>query len=398
MHTGVANLPLHGGRAPVWLFRRMSSLAREIARIIIEEEGEGSLLVRLSDPFWFQALGCLLGFDWHSSGLTTTTCGALKEGLGDLQPELGFFVAGGKGARSRRTPQEILEAGARLAPAVDPEKLITASRLSAKVDSAAVQDGYQIYHHAFFFTRTGQWAVVQQGMNEQSGYARRYHWLSTAIADPVEEPHAAVCCDQRGAGLNLVARASRANRQALPELAAEQPERLLTEISRLRTLNLPSRHALLVEDVHPERLRRVLLSTYEHAPADFRELLLTAGLGARTLRALSLTAELLFGASPSFEDPARFAFAHGGKDGHPYPVDRQTYDRTIDFLARVVGRARVDRSERRGAFERLSKWATAGAEAGEGAPGAPAAPPRRVRRRAGSTPSAPATGTQLDLL
>ncbi|MGE5789432.1 MAG: DUF763 domain-containing protein, partial [Syntrophaceae bacterium] len=240
MKTGVTHLPLHGGRAPAWLFGRMKLLAREIVLVILQEFGPGELLRRLSDPFWFQAMGCALGFDWHSSGLTTTTCGAIKEGIKGMEHEIGFFVCGGKGRVSRATPREIQEHGKHLR--VDSECLVYASRMSAKVDSAAVQDGYQLYHHVILFDREGNWAVVQQGMNDETKYARRYHWLGAGPVDFVCEPHQAVCCDSRGEALNLVALEGEANRAASTSLASEPPERVLGELRHLERLDLPARH------------------------------------------------------------------------------------------------------------------------------------------------------------
>jgi hypothetical protein len=296
----------------------------------------------------------VLGFDWHSSGVTTTVTGAVKEGLRGREADLGLFAAGGKGAASRNTPHEVTTACDRLSR--DPAPLVHASRTAAKVDSAAVQDGYQLYHHAFFFTEGG-WCVVQQGMNEESRTARRYHWLSERVADFVNEPHAAVCCDQRGGVLNLVADDSAAARSASAELARESPERTLEVLEQAPILVMPDRHALSAEDIDPRYLRRILLKTYERAPEDFEALLGMPGVGAKTLRALALASELIYGARASTRDPARFSFAHGGKDGHPYPVDRTTYDQTIDILRRALDRARLDRSERISALKRLADLA-----------------------------------------
>lgn len=354
MKTGITHLPLHGGRAPAWLFGRMKHLAREIVLVILHDFGSQELLRRLSDPFWFQALGCALGFDWHSSGLTTTTCGAIKEGIKGMEHEIGFFVCGGKGRVSRETPREISDHGNHLR--VDPEKLIYASRMSAKVDSAAVQDGYQLYHHVFLFDREGKWAVVQQGMNDGTKYARRYHWLGTGPVDFVCEPHQAVCCDGRVEALNLVAREGEANRTASVSLASESPERILGEVKHIAHLEMPARHAVTREEINEKHLHRVLLKTYERRPEDFEALLGMAGVGAKTLRALALLSELLYGAKPSFRDPARFSFAHGGKDGHPYPVDRELYDRSIDFLKEIVNAARIGDYEKKRSFNRLSAF------------------------------------------
>lgn len=354
MRTGIANLPLHGGRVPAWLFGRMKHLAREISCLILYDFGPEELLRRLSDPFWFQAFGCALGFDWHSSGLTTTVCGALKEGLRGMEHEVGFFVAGGKGRASRRTPDEILQHGRRLA--VDPETLVYASRMSAKVDSAAVQDGYRLYHHVFFFDREGRWAVIQQGLNDENRYARRYHWLGIDPIDFVCEPHQAVCCEKKSPVLNLVALEGKENRRRSTELAAEHPKRVIGEWRAIQTLKLPSHHDVTRDMIGPEYFHRVLLKTYEEQPESFERLLGLNGVGPKTLRALSLMAEIIYGAKRSFRDPARFSFAHGGKDGHPYPVDRETYDRSIAFLGDLINKAAIGHFEKKKAFERLKAF------------------------------------------
>ncbi len=360
--TGIANLPLHRGRAPRWLFDRMCRLAREIVVAIVEDYGPREVLSRLADPFWFQALGCVLGFDWHSSGVTTTVCGAIKEGTRGLERELGLFVCGGKGKASRRTPTEIAQRGDYVD--ADPGALIYASRMSAKVDSSAVQDGFQVYHHSFFFASDGAWCVVQQGMNEKTGFARRYHWLSDSIDDFVNEPHAAICCDERGRALNLVAEESAVARGRMAELSREKPASLVAELKLVRSLTLPRRHHVSAADIDPARLAKVFLSTYQRKPRGFEELLGMRGVGAKTLRALALLSEVLYGDAPSFRDPARFSFAHGGKDGHPYPVDRETYDQSIDVLRRAVAAARLGRSEKLHALRRLGGFARAASGAG----------------------------------
>ncbi len=353
MRTGTARLPLHTGRAPRWLFERMVRLAREIVRLLVEEHGPDEVLRRLSDPFWFQALGCVLGFDWHSSGVTTTVCGALKEALRPTGGDLGLFVAGGKGRASRRTPKEIETACE--APGLDAAPLVRASRMSAKVDSAAVQDDHQIYHHAFFFTARGSWCVVQQGMCAEARTARRYHWLGEGVRAFDEEPHAAVCAQGPRPTLNLVARESGGARDASVELC-RSPEVVLDAVARARELRMPARHLVSLADVDPRYLRRILLETYERAPGDFETLLGLPGVGAKTLRALALTAELVYGTPASTRDPARFSFAHGGKDRTPFPVDRETYDRTIELLRRAVDRSRVDRSDKVKALRRLARF------------------------------------------
>ncbi len=353
MRIGTADLPLHYGSAPRWLFTRMRALAGKIAEVVVLEYGPSGFLERISDPFWFQALGCVLGFDWHSSGLTTTTCGAIKEGIRGNEEGLGLFVAGGKGATSRKTPMEIAAWGERTGIEADP--LIYASRTAAKVDSAAVQDGYQIYHHTFFFDKDGNWAVVQQGMNAVNKMARRYHWISKNVSDFVCEPHAAICCDSRAPSLNLVARESASTRQASAQVACETPARVISELSHLKHITLPKRHAVMLSDIDPKRLSRIFLKTYAAQPRGFEALLTTPGVGAKTLRALSLIAELVYGKPPSFTDPARFSFAHGGKDGTPYPVDRATYDRSIDIISRAIRRAKLGNAEELRALRRLDQ-------------------------------------------
>ena len=368
--TGYANLPLHPGRAPAWLFTRMTRLAREIATHVVFDLGPEELLRRLSDPFWFQALGCVLGFDWHSSGVTTTVTGALKEGLRGIEHELGVYSQGGKGATSRKTPLEIRERCDQLA--IDSGPLVYASRMAAKVDSAAVQDGYQLYHHAFFFSRAGHWCVIQQGMSDGTRTARRYHWLSESVTSFVNEPHEAICSDLTAPTLNLVAAEHEPLRLTSVELASGSPERVIGVVrhagvnlkragqlpfEEAPTLDMPGRHALALRDVDPRRLESVLLTTYERAPQDFETLLGMEGVGARTLRALTLVSEVIYGTSASTRDPARFAFAHGGKDGTPFPVDRATYDRTIDTLHRAMAQAKVDRSDKLDALKRLGRFA-----------------------------------------
>jgi hypothetical protein len=352
--VGTAELPLHYGSAPRWLFRRMALLAREVSVAIVSEFGTQEMLRRLSDPVWFQSFGCVLGFDWHSSGVTTTVCGALKVGLQEVQHELGLYVAGGKGGTSRKTPQEIEAQGPNLS--VDPAGLVYASRMSAKVDSTALQDGYQIYHHAFIFDQAGHWCVVQQGMNVDKRYARRYHWLSEGLQHFVVEPHNAVCCDQRGQVLNMVARESADARTGSAVLARDMPGRLIGELQRLQELELPPRHELWLADVNPRRLEKIFLTTYEKQPQDFEALLGIPGVGPKTIRALSLLSEIVCNAEVSTRDPARFSFAHGGKDGYPYPVDRETYDRSIEILRSALRRAKLGQRDKLEAFKRLSLW------------------------------------------
>ncbi len=346
MKTGVAHLPLHGGKAPRWLFEKMVTLSGAILELMVMDQGPDKVLDYLSNPFWFQAFGCVLGFDWHSSGLTTTTCGAVKEALKKRGLDMGLFAAGGKGKTSRKTPDEITSVCDTLGLSLG-EALVQTSRLVAKVDSAAVQDGYQLYHHAFFFTRSGKWAVVQQGMHAGNRYARRYHWLSDAVSSFVDEPHKAILGNHRQETiLNLVARRSRPSRDAMVTLAAQSPERLVTEIKKIDTLSLPRHHPIHAETFRPAHLEKTLLTTYETPPEGFEELLLIRGLGPKTLRALALLSEVMFGEIPSFREPAVYSFAHGGKDGHPYPVDLKTYQNSIDTLDRCIQQARLGRGDK----------------------------------------------------
>ena len=352
--TGIANLPLHYGKAPRWLFDRMVKLAREITIAIVTDSGAEEMLRRLSDPYWFQSLGCILGFDWHSSGVTTTLCGALKEGIKGLEPDLGLFIAGGKGRTSRQTPSEIEGWGEKIS--LDPAPLVYASRMSAKVDSAAVQDGYQLYHHTFLFTADGSWTVIQQGMNKVNRYARRYHWLGETVSNFVNEPHSAILSEARGQVLNLVASESGSARTTIADIAAEQkPQDILAELKKLKTLNLPAHHPIGVHDLHPDSLSKILLSAYEHQPQDFEQLLGLRGVGPKTIRALSLISELVYGVAPSYRDPARYSFAHGGKDGIPYPVDRKTYDQSIELLRKAIHKTRLGIREKNETLNRLRK-------------------------------------------
>ena len=356
MRTGIANLPLHGGRAPRWLFERMTRLAREIVVHLVAEHGPAEVLLRFSDPYWFQAFGCVLGFDWHSSGVTTTACGAVKEGIKGMEQELGLFAAGGKGAASRKTPLQIEQPCDRLGR--DPAPLVAASRLSAKVDNAALQDGYQLYHHSFFFTREGQWCVVQQGMNDDNGMARRYHWVSEGLDSFVVEPHSAICCDTReNRLLNLVDCQSEGARAAITEITRAPDLEVDRTIARLPTLDMPRHHLLDAADIRPSQLHKVLVQTWERPPENFQALLSTPGLGPRTLRALALVAELIYGQRAASRDPAAYAFAHGGKDGTPYPVHRERYDRTIETFHTALQQAKLGRSEKLEALRRLASWA-----------------------------------------
>jgi hypothetical protein len=334
----------------------MTQLAPAIAEVIVLEQGRSAFLNRLSDPYWFQAFGCVLGFDWHSSGVTTTVCGALKEGLAQRSSELGIFVAGGKGKASRRTPLELTNFGTRLG--LDGARLAYNSRMAAKVDSAAIQDGFGIYHHSFFLTADGEWAVVQQGMRGNDGTARRYHWLGSQVSDFVNEPHAAIASDAPGEHvLNMVANESAGARAASTEFAQQEPHTIDREIARVITMALPSRHWVDIErDINPAHLRKVLVSTYEASPTNFEEVLAVPGVGPKAVRALALVADVVYGSPASMRDPARFSFAHGGKDGHPYPVNRAVYDHSVEYLRDAVNKARIGQTDRLNALKRLADW------------------------------------------
>jgi hypothetical protein len=368
-----ADLPLHRGSAPAWLFRRMVDMSGAIASLIVREQGPVELLRRLSDPFWFQAFGCVLGFDWHSSGVTTTVCGALKEAARRHSRELGIVVCGGKGATSRRTPEEIRRACDRTGDQAEP--LIYASRLAAKVDNAAVQDGYELYHHTFLFVPgSGAWCLVQQGMNKSLRYARRYHWNSLRLTSFVSEPHAAVACDRKVTALNLVAGEGERHRQAITALTREHPDRIMREVkpflngpplplfersrrsAAVADLRMPTNHRIRLRDLNPSSMKKILLKTYESQACDFEELLGEPGLGAESLRSLSMLAEVIYQAPASRRDPAAYSFAHGGKDGIPYPVNRKLYDANLERLRVAIAAARIGDNDKVKALKALAEF------------------------------------------
>jgi hypothetical protein len=361
--SGTANLPLHGGRVPRWLAERMTRLGAVMSEAIIHHYGRDELLRRLAHPFWFQSLGAVMGMDWHSSGITTAVLGALKRGLAPLAGELGIHVCGGRGRHSRQTPRELTAIGERVG--FDGAALATASRLVAKVDSAAVQDGYQLYLHGFIVTDDGRWVVVQQGMSDARREARRYHWLSEGLASFVDAPHAAIEGRGQGEIVNLTDRRAAASRQGqLDLLATLGPDGIARELAALESspppaqallphLDMPAHHDVRPSDVMVRRLHGNLAAAAERGPEDFADLLLTPGVGARTVRALAMVAELVHGAPYRFADPARFSLAHGGKDGHPFPVPLTVYDRTIAVLKSAVRNARLGRKEELAALRRL---------------------------------------------
>ncbi len=385
-------MPLHWGKAPAWLFQRMVRLCRAVAEIVVSDYGPDELLRRFSDPVWFQSFGCVLGFDWHSSGVTTTVCGALKEAVKGQESGLGLYVCGGKGGASRKTPGEIEGFSEQFG--LDGDMLVKASRLSAKVDSAALQDGFQIYQHVFIGTTKGNWAVVQQGMNTDTRWARRYHWLSEGLEDFVCEPHEGIACDHVGKPLNMVAAEADTARQAVTVIAQRAPDVTVRELEkirsllannaekggsppkhltkfgavqfpfsagspRLRALAMPEQHPVGLADVSPKYLQKALVGTYEKPPADFSALLLQPGIGPKTIRALALIAEVTHGAPLSFRDPVTYTFAVGGKDGWPYPVDRNAYDRSVAFLEKGIREAKLGNKDKLDALRRLDGWSRA---------------------------------------
>lgn len=382
--SGYADLPLHAGRVPAWLGARMAVLGRVIAEAIVHHYGRDELLRRLSHPFWFQSFGALMGMDWHSSGITTSVLGALKRGLAPVQHDLGIYVCGGRGRASRRTPAELMSVGE--STGVDAVHLATTSRLVAKIDSAAVQDGYELYVHGFIVSAAGRWCVVQQGMSPARREARRYHWHSEGLESFLDSPHAAIDGVNQGRIVNLADARARAARSAGLELARAGPERTLRELRRLRPergrtlslfpdpetpepqsvvdpdpyvphLSMPSRHEVIASDIVLRRLHGTLAAAAERGPRDYTDLLLTPGVGARTVAALALVAEVVHGTPSRFTDPARFSLAHGGKDGHPFPVPLDVYDETLRVLKRAVVQAKLGRVDRLDALRRLDAQA-----------------------------------------
>jgi len=360
--TGSADLPLHGGHVPEWLAGRMARLGRVIAEAILLHGGRQELLRRLAHPFWFQSFGAVMGMDWHSSGITTSVIGALKRGLAPVEWELGLHVCGGRGRHSRKTPEELARIGERVG--LDGASLARASRLVAKVDSAAVQDGFGLYLHGFIVADDGSWAVVQQGMNAERRQARRYHWLSENLTSFVDEPHAAIEGRSQGTIVNLTDRRAELSRRAQVELVGRGPGAVLAALRRLAPapvaepqllphLQLPARHEVTAGDVVLRRLQGTLAAAAERGPKDFEELLLTPGVGARTVEALASVAEVIHGAPCRFSDPARYSLAHGGKDAHPYPVPLAVYDETLRVLRDAVDRAKLGNDDKLAAIRRL---------------------------------------------
>jgi len=398
MQRGIATFTLDYGKCPPWLFERMVKLGREMTQVLVDEYGADEFIERIADPVWFQSLGTVLAFDWNASGLTTILTAALKEAIRGQEKDLGIFICGGKGKTSRKTPEQIAFWGERLVlPKAHVDSLVYNSKMSAKVDSSLVQDGYQIYHHSFFFTRSGAWTVVQQGMDTATVTARRYHWHDrlkisnfhfpfsnnknpNENIDFVNEPHTGIASQKRKKGtLNLTAAISNKNRQVSAELAASGWERLRrdfeilakhsSKLSRMVSLRKNGEKTVLMELAgvefhhHPvefedftksKYLKKILNKLSEDGPRSYEDFVATEGVGPKTVRALSLVGEVIYGAQPSYEDPARYSFAHGGKDATPFPVDRKTYDQTIETLGRAVRKSRINPSEKDKALRRLS--------------------------------------------
>ena len=382
--TGYADLPLHSGVVPKWLADRMMTLGTLIVESLIQNYGKKEVLVRLSDPLWFQSFGAVLGMDWHSSGITTSVMYALKRGLNPRAKELGICICGGRGKYSRKTPEELMYLAD--ATGLDGNMLVRDSRLCAKVDNTAIQDGFQLYQHNFILTNEGDWAVVQQGMNPELKTARRYHWCSSNLRSFVEEPHTAVVGENRGEILNLTDKGARSARNTIVEMTHDNPDRIMNEVRHIvqpsasiivpsspqqelftsapakqqtvtiessRNCIMPTHHDVRAEDVDLKRLGAVLATAYESQPGDFESLLLTPGLGPRTLQSLSLVSEVVYGTPSRFTDPARFSFAHGGKDGHPFPVPCRIYDETIRVLGESIEKSRLGDNDKSDCLKRL---------------------------------------------
>ncbi len=400
--SGYADLPLHTGTVPKWLADRMMSLGTLIVEALVMRYGKKEVLVRLSDPLWFQSLGAVLGMDWHSSGITTSVMYALKRGLNRRAKDLGIVVCGGRGKYSRRTPDELKILADMTG--MDGNKLINCSKLAAKVDGTAVQDGFQLYQHNFILSDEGDWTVVQQGMNVQEKKARRYHWSSEKLRSFVEAPHTGVTGENQGLILNLTDLNAKTTRNKILSLSNERPDRVLREVEKMgkgdflqldlfddelsinnsnnsskelssispqknewqgsqilirndRNLVMPAHHEVRAEDVDLKRLGAVLATAYESGNKNFESLLLTPGLGPRTLQSLTLVSEVIYGTPARFTDPARFSFAHGGKDGHPFPVTTKIYDESIRVLGESIEASKMGYDDKSECLRRLEKTA-----------------------------------------
>jgi len=350
--SGSADLPLHNGYVPQWLYQRMAKLGFAITEAIISEYGKKEFLSRMSDPFWFQSFGAVMGMDWHSSGITTSVMGSLKRAINPHSKELGIYICGGKGKFSKDAPKELLLVGEQTG--LNGDELVRLSKLSAKVDNTAVQDGFQLYIHNFIVSNEGDWTVVQQGMREGDAMARRYHWHSQHVTSFVEEPHTAVCGVNQGQILNLTATEANNTRQGMLNITQVRPELMMQEIQHLI---MPDHHDVRSKDVDLKRLGSILWLAYDTKPKDFEDLLLLQGVGPRTVQSLALVSEVIHGTPSRFKDPARFSFAHGGKDGHPFPVPTKTYDEVISTLQNAVSKAKIGQADKSQALKKLHEIA-----------------------------------------
>jgi hypothetical protein len=350
--SGSADLPLHYGYVPLWLAERMAKLGLAVVETITMDYGKEEVLRRLSDPFWFQSLGAVMGMDWHSSGITTSVMGALKRAVNPHSKELGIYICGGKGKYSKQTPDELIKISDRIG--LNGTELVRCSKLSAKVDNTAIQDGFQLYTHNFIVSDTGKWTVVQQGMSDHSKTARRYHWHSDALTSFVDDPHTSIYGQNAGYIINMADKQAATSRAGVMQIANENPDMTLREINKLV---MPSHHDVKAKNVDLKRLGSVLWLAHEKRPEDFEELLLLKGLGPRTLQSLTLVSEVIHGTPSRFKDPARFSFAHGGKDGHPFPVPIKVYDETIGTLQTAIHKAKLGNTEKNEAIKRLTNIA-----------------------------------------
>lgn len=350
--SGTADLPLHYGQVPPWLYERMSRLGLAIVEVILADYGKDEVLRRLADPFWFQSFGAVMGMDWHSSGITTSVMGALKRAINPNSKSLGIYIAGGKGKFSKDAPNELL----RIADStgLDGNELVRCSKLSAKVDNTAIQDGYQLYLHNFILSDQGNWAVVQQGMHDFDGTARRYHWLSENVTSFVNEPHTGISGVNRGNILNLTSSEAEQNRNGIVDITKTDSEKWMQDFQRLI---LPAHHEVLASDVDMKKLGNILWLARENEPENFEDLLMLKGVGPRTMQSLALVSEVIHGAPSRFTDPARFSFAHGGKDGHPFPVPTKTYDETISILRTGIEKAKLGNQDKNLAIKKLHEIA-----------------------------------------
>lgn len=378
---GITNLPLHSDHTPPWLWKRMVKLSAAITEVILEEYGHDEFLKRISNPYWFQGFSCVIGFDWHSSGTTTTTCGALRASLNP--EEHGIIVLGGKGKNSRKTPSQLEDVSSTFnLSSKKTDELIQSSKLSAKIDNSCIQDTYTLYQHNFFLTENGKWAVIQQGMNTDTCYARRYHWLSTSVDDFLSSPHTAIECNKKeDKSLDMSSKESKEVQKISVDLVNDNPEHLRTYFRRKdpkQTLltdffdfnekdndptgfnnqvsfSMPSHHEVLDMDLS-DREFEVLRNAYEIQPSDYKELISLKGIGPKKIRALALISDLVYGQKASWEDPVKYSFAHGGKDGFPYPVDREVYDHSIKTIQDALNQAKIDNKEKYNAIKRLNKY------------------------------------------